>query len=50
MTGVRDGVVPGRSVEVTTGVFRADRPFVWAIVDRQTRAILFLGRLLDPRS
>lgn len=31
-------------------VFRADRPFLYAIVERETRAILFLGRLMDPRS
>lgn len=29
-------------------VFRADRPFVFAIIDRRTEAILFLGRLTDP--
>ncbi len=28
--------------------FRADRPFVFAIVDRRSRAILFLGRVADP--
>lgn len=30
-------------------IFRADRPFVYAIIERETRAILFLGRLMDPR-
>ena len=29
-------------------VLRADRPFVYAIYDRETRAILFLGRLMNP--
>lgn len=29
-------------------VVRADRPFVYAIVDRQTGTVLFLGRLVDP--
>lgn len=26
-----------------------DRPFLYAVLDRQTGAVLFLGRLLDPR-
>ncbi len=30
-------------------VFRADRPFLFFIRDQQTRAILFAGRLADPR-
>jgi serpin B len=30
-------------------VFRADHPFVFLIRERQSGAILFLGRLLDPR-
>jgi len=29
--------------------FVADRPFVYAIRDTQTGAILFLGRVADPR-
>ena len=28
--------------------FRADRPFVYAILDRETKAVLFLGRLANP--
>lgn len=31
-------------------IFRADRPFVFMIWDRRSAAILFLGRLVDPRS
>jgi len=29
-------------------VFRADRPFIFLIRDRQTDSILFLGRLVNP--
>ena len=29
-------------------VFRADRPFLYLILHRSTRTILFLGRMLDP--
>lgn len=29
-------------------VFRADHPFVFLILDNQTRSILFIGRLVDP--
>jgi serine protease inhibitor len=29
-------------------VFRADHPFLFAIVDAGSAAILFLGRLVDP--
>jgi serpin B len=29
--------------------FRADRPFLFAIVDRELDVILFMGRLVDPR-
>jgi hypothetical protein len=29
-------------------VFRADRPFLYAIRDRQSGALLFLGRMVDP--
>ena len=30
-------------------IFRADHPFVFAIIDRQTRGVLFLGRLVNPQ-
>ena len=26
----------------------ADRPFLWAIIHQNTKAILFIGRLTDP--
>ena len=29
--------------------FRADRPFLFAIRDRETGAVLFVGRVADPR-
>lgn len=32
------------------GVFRADRPFIYLIRDRQTGAVLFLGSLVDPEA
>ena len=41
----------GTGVGFTVGVaehFTADRPFVFAIRDRATGTILFLGRVLDP--
>ena len=30
-------------------VFRADHPFIFAILDRQSGSILFLGRLMNPQ-
>jgi serpin B len=30
-------------------VFHADHPFVYAIRDTETDAILFIGRVVDPR-
>jgi serine protease inhibitor len=30
-------------------VIKADRPFAWAIVDRETGAVLFAGTVIDPR-
>jgi len=40
----RGGLAPG------TKLFRADRPFLFLIRDTRTGCILFLGRVLDPRT
>ena len=31
-----------------TPTFRADRPFIYLIHDRESGAVLFLGRILNP--
>jgi serine protease inhibitor len=33
-----------------TPTFKADRPFIYLIRDRQSGAILFLGRMMEPRA
>jgi serpin B len=48
-TGVVVGVrsmAPSRDEPL---VIKADRPFAWAIVDRETNAVLFAGTVIDPR-
>ena len=45
-TGV---IMQARSMPRPSPEFRADRPFVFMIMDRDTQTILFAGRLLDPR-
>jgi len=41
-------IIDNRSVPPPPPVFRADRPFIFLIRDRQTDSILFLGRLVNP--
>jgi serine protease inhibitor len=41
-------VAPGGGIPSFDHVVRFDRSFFYAIVDRPTRQILFLGRVLDP--
>ena len=33
-----------------TPTFKADRPFIYLIRDRQSGAILFLGRMMEPNA
>jgi serpin B len=49
-TGV--GMVPtcaGVSPSPEPKIFKADHPFLFFIRDRKTNAVLFCGRVLDPR-
>jgi hypothetical protein len=41
----RDG---GTTSEPASTEFRADHPFLFAIVDRVTGSVLFLGKVEDP--
>jgi serpin B len=47
-TGVAVRAMAAR-VEPPPAIFRADHPFVFAIVDKQDGTILFLGRVTDPK-
>ncbi len=39
----------GPGMEEQIRLFRADRPFFFAIVERESGAVLFLGKVMDPR-
>jgi len=41
------GVAAGKGV---TPVFRADHPFVFLITEKDSGAILFMGRVVNPES
>lgn len=43
-------VVAGRSAPIEPLRFAVDRPFLLAVRDLETNAVLFLGRVLDPTS
>jgi len=47
--GATGGAVSGTSAMVTTA-FRVDKPFLFMVRDRATGAIVFLGRVTDPRA
>ena len=54
--GSRAGAATGVSVGITSTSpvreikeFKADRPLAFAIIDTAERAVLFAGRLVDPR-
>jgi len=42
------GAAPGPKLPRRIPIFRADRPFLFAIRDRKSDSVLFLGRLSDP--
>jgi serpin B len=48
-TGVVVGVRSMAPSREEPFVVRADRPFAWAIVDRESGAVLFAGTVADPR-
>lgn len=45
-----DAVATGIPEPVELVPFRADRPFIYAIRERSTGAVLFVGRVLNPQS
>ena len=44
------GAKPPRKLIPFTPTFRADRPFIYLIRDRESGAILFLGRMINPEA
>jgi len=42
-------VIGTTSIPLSPTVFRADRPFLFFILDKKTNAIVFAGRVVDPR-
>ena len=42
-------IAPTAMMPQPSKTFRVDRPFLFAIVDDETAAILFEGRIVDPR-
>jgi len=42
------GIIMGAKAVLMKKVFRADHPFIFFIQEKQTGAILFLGRVMDP--
>jgi serpin B len=40
----------GKAKSPFVPTFRADKPFVFLIRDRKTGSILFLGRMMDPKT
>jgi serpin B len=44
---IRVGSAPSQPIEPME--FRVDRPFLYYIVDDQTGAVLFEGRIVEPR-
>jgi serpin B len=42
------GITMGRTSFVPDEYFRVDRPFVFAIREKDTKAILFIGKVIDP--
>ena len=45
-TGVKMGL---KSIIPPRVIFRADHPFIFALRDNRTGAVLFLGRVVDPQ-
>jgi serpin B len=44
------GVVVGITLIEILPEFRADHPYLFFIIDKHTRSILFIGRVADPTS